>query len=407
VTLESEKTFQKRLDAALELAEGIEHRKEDLAEAAAADAGFPVKISLLEADLAIDYLRTLEEEGEGVRDSHPYGTVAAIFPYDAPVVMLGRLGGSALLTGNRLRFSFSSWTPRVARVLLEISRSVESFEAILGQNNRAFGQQCVSDEKVRVLFISGSSEVGEIYRRHYRAFDKLFFAGPGGMPAAIVYPDADPEQAGRFIARRAFINGGQYCTTLKKALIHSSLYDEVRETILESVQRLRVGNPLDVDTDIGPIRVERTRKILQHALVRCQGASLLTGGVDGEWVYPLVLEMEEIPDLELFGPFLTLKPFEDPEKTVQELISSRYGFLLAYLGTPSAAAISAFHDHFGMVYANPDFFFTPLRIPFGGKKASGWIIEKRHGRWLEKDGAFIYSRELCREAPCQDFASHP
>jgi succinate-semialdehyde dehydrogenase / glutarate-semialdehyde dehydrogenase len=393
--VESEKTFQKRLDASLELAEGIEHRKEDLAEAAAADAGFPVRISLLEADLAIDYLKTLEEEVEGVRDGHPYGTVAAIFPYDAPVVMLGRLGGSALLTGNRLRFSFSSWTPRVARVLSEISRSVESFEAILGQNNRAFGGQCVSDDTVRVLFISGSSEVGEIYRRHYRAFDKLFFAGPGGMPAAIVYPDADPEQASRFIARRAFINGGQYCTTLKKALIHSSLYEEVRKGILESVQRLKVGNPLEVDTDIGPIRVERTRKIIEHALAQCRGASLLTGGIDGEWVHPLVLEMEEIPDMELFGPFLALKSFEDPEEAVQELITSRYGFLLAYLGTPSAAAISAFHDHFGMVYANPDFLFTPLRIPFGGKKVSGWIIDNRHGRCLEKDGAFIYSRELC------------
>lgn len=404
--MEPERNFQKRLDAALELAEGIEQHKEDLAEAAAADAGFPIKISLLEAGLAIDYLRTLSEEIEWIRDGRPYGTVAAIFPYDAPVVMLGRLGGSALLTGNRLRFSFSSWTPRSARVLAEISRSVESFEPVLGQDNRAFGQQCISDREVRVLFISGSSEVGEIYRRDYRAFDKLFFAGPGGMPAAIVFPDADPDQASRFIARRSFINGGQYCTTLKKALIHSSLYDEVRKGILESVQRLKTGNPFDVDTDIGPIRVERTRRILQSALARCPEASLLTGGMDGEWVYPIVLEMEQIPDLELFGPFLALKPFEDPEGAVQELIRSRYGFLLAYLGTPSAEAISAFHDHFGMVYANPDFVFTPLRIPFGGKKASGWIIEKRRGRYLEKDGAFVYSRELCREARCHEVVSH-
>jgi acyl-CoA reductase-like NAD-dependent aldehyde dehydrogenase len=334
---------------------------------------------------------------EWVKNGHPYGVVAAIFPYDAPVVMLGRLGGSALLTGNDLRFSFSSWTPRAARVLSEVSRAVKSFEPILRQSNRDFGAQCVSDEKVRVLFISGSSEVGEIYRRHNRAFDKLFFAGPGGMPAAIVYSDADPELASRFIARRAFINGGQYCTTLKKALIHESLYEDVRDRILEWVHKLKVGDPFDADTDIGPIRVERTRKILQHALAQCEGATLLTGGIDGEWVYPLVLEMKAIPDLELFGPFLALKSFHDPEKTVQELTASRYGFLLAYFGTLSAEALSAFDDHFGMVYGNPDFFFTPLRIPFGGKKGSGWIIENLNGRRVEREGAFIYSKELCRE----------
>jgi acyl-CoA reductase-like NAD-dependent aldehyde dehydrogenase len=397
--------YQARLNAAAKVAEGIERRKEDLAEAAATDAGFPVRISLLEADLAIDYLRTLQDEVECVRNGHPYGLIAAIFPYDAPVVMLGRLGGAALLTGNRLRFSFSSWTPRTAQVLSEIARVVPSFEPRLGQNNRDFGQQCVSDEEVRVLFISGSSDIGEIYRRLRQSFDKLFFAGPGGMPAAIVYADADPEVASRFIARRAFINGGQYCTTLKKALIHESLYEDVRNRVLKRVHELKVGDPFDVDTDIGPIGVERTRKILQHALGQCQGASLLSGGMDGKWVYPLVLEMEQIPDLELFGPFLALKPFEDADKVLQEVTASRYGFLLAYFGTPPTGALAAFHDHFGMVYGNPDFFFTPLRIPFGGRKASGWIIENRNGQWLEREGAFIYSKELCRAGPCPEARS--
>jgi acyl-CoA reductase-like NAD-dependent aldehyde dehydrogenase len=395
--MESQVNYQARLDIAAKLAEGIERWKGDLAEAAAADAGFPVKITLLEADLAIDYLKTLGEEVEGVRNGHPYGLIAAIFPYDAPVVMLGRLGGSALLTGNRLRFSFSSLTPRTAKVLLEIARTIPSFEPRLGQSNREFGRQCVSDEAVRVLFISGSSDVGEVYRGSHQAFDKLFFAGPGGMPAAIVYSDADVETASRFIARRAFINGGQYCTTLKKTLIHKSLYEDVRDRILERVQKLKVGDPFDMDTDIGPIRVERTRKIIEHALTRCAGASLLTGGVDGEWVYPLVLEMKEIPDLELFGPFLALKPFENTDKALEELTASRYGFLVAYFGTPSAESVSAFHDHFGMVYGNPDFTFTPLRIPFGGKKRSGWIMENRNGRLVEREGAFIYSKELCRE----------
>jgi acyl-CoA reductase-like NAD-dependent aldehyde dehydrogenase len=256
----------------------------------------------------------------------------------------------------------------------------------------------VEDEDVRVLFISGASAVGEAYRSKYRSFDKLFFAGPGGMPAAVVYEDADIQAASRFIARRAFINGGQYCTTLKKALIHRDLYDGVRSQILEFVAKLKVGDPFDSETDIGPIRVERTRAILEGALENCSEARLLTGRIEGEMVFPLVLEMQtgEIPDLELFGPFLVLQPFQDEQVLVEKLVETRYGFLLAFFGSPSEASRQAFQDHFGMVHDNPDFQFTPLRLPFGGKKDSGWILEKKGDLWIERDGAFQYTRELVK-----------
>jgi acyl-CoA reductase-like NAD-dependent aldehyde dehydrogenase len=392
------KTLQGRLEQAARLADVVRRRRYDLAEASATDAGFPVRVTLLEAELAADYLETLHEERDWVEGGLPFGTVSAIFPYDAPVVMLGRLGGSALLTDNRLRFSFSSLTPRSAHILAEMSRSVTSFEAVQGRNNREFGMDCVADEGVRVLFISGSSAVGEVYRRHHRSFDKLFFAGPGGMPAAVVFADADIETAARFICRRAFINGGQYCTTLKKALIHRSLYDAVRTRILEGVAKLKVGDPLSSDTDIGPILAERTRKLLQQALSSCSDGVVLTGGFDGDWVYPLVVELEEIPDWELFGPFLALKPFDDSNRAVGEVIASRYGFVLAYFGTPPSGGADLFRQHFGMVHDNPDFVFTPLRIPFGGKKESGWILERHGSGWRERHSAFIYSRELIQSA---------
>lgn len=385
-----------RLEAAYELAERIDRRREDLAEAGAADAGFPVKITLLEAEIGVKHLRSMEEEVEWVADGSPYGTVAAIFPYDAPIVMMSRLGGSALLTGNRLRFSFSSWTPRSARLIADISKPFSGFEPVVGQDNREFGHRCVRDPAVRVLFISGASAVGAAYRGFREHFEKLFFAGPGGMPAALVFGDADPEAAARFIARRAFINGGQYCTTLKKALVHADLYPEVRSKILEYVESLKVGDPLDSGTDIGPIRVERTLKIVEHALEQCNGARILAGGIDRPFIHPLVLELEQIPDLELFGPFLALKPFEDAEAAVQEVTRTRYGFLLAYFGNPPEGSEKLFFENFGMVHANPDFVFTPLRLPFGGRKESGWILERRGADWVERDGAFLYSRELVK-----------
>ncbi len=392
------KELKDRLEEIGNLADALKRHKTEIQEAGAFDAGFPVKVTAIELELAVEHLQTMEEEIAWLVNGEPYGTVATIFPYDAPVVVLARLGGSALLTGNQLLFSLSSHTPRTAAILADIAEYIKGLHAAVGQDNRSFGRWCVEREDVRVFFISGASAVGEAYRAQYQSFDKLFFAGPGGMPAAIVFEDADTNASGRFIARRAFINGGQYCTTIKKAFIHKDLYKPVREQILDVVQSLKTGDPFDPETDIGPIRVERTRAILKNALKTCSSARLLCGAIEGEMVFPLVLETEteKIPDLELFGPFLLLKPFDDTDKAVQELIDTRYGFLLNYFGSPSDNAKTLFRSHFGMVHDNPDFTFTPLRLAFGGKKDSGWILERQGNQWLERDGAFLYSKELSR-----------
>jgi acyl-CoA reductase-like NAD-dependent aldehyde dehydrogenase len=393
------KDLKLRLEQTVRLADQLAARKSDLQEAAALDAGFPAKVTGMEVDLGVQYLRTIGEETPWIEKSEPYGTVAAIFPYDAPSVMLARLGGAALITGNRLLFSFSSQIPRSARVIADVCKAIPPLEPVLGMDNREFGNRCVHDERVRVLFMSGASGVGEAYRKKHEAFDKLFFAGPGGMPAAIVFEDADVDAAARFIGRRAFINGGQYCTTLKKALIHRKLYESIRQGVLERAKSLRVGDPFDPETDIGPTLVERTRLIVKSALEKCSGARLLWGNIEGEVIHPLVLEArgnQTIPDLELFGPFLLLKPFDDPHQALEELTGTRYGFLLAFFGSPPQGGRELFFEHFGMVHDNPEFFFTPLRLPFGGKKESGWILERRGNQWIARDGAFVYSKELVR-----------
>lgn len=388
--------FKTRLEEINRLADAIERRRSDLQETAALDAGFPVKITGIEVDLAVDYLRTMKAEIPWIENGKPYGTVATIFAYDAPVVVLARLGGSALLTGNRLRFNVSSQTPKTASILAEICEPFQTIDPMIDLDNREFGRSCVEDDDVRVLFISGASAVGKIYRKQHRSFDKLFFAGPGGMPAAIVFEDADVQAAGRFIARRAFVNGGQYCTTLKKVYIHRSVYEAVREKIMETVQNMKVGDPFDPDVDIGPVLVERTRKIVENALEKCRPANLISGSINGQVIHPLILETQNtlIPDLELFGPFLVLKPFEEPDEAASELVQTRYGFLLAFFGLPPEPIKTLFHANFGMVHDNPDFTFTPLRLPFGGKNESGWILERKGDEYIERDGAFLYSKEL-------------
>jgi betaine-aldehyde dehydrogenase len=271
------------------------------------------------------------------------------------------------------------------------------FTVVVGMDNREFGRACVDDPEVRVFFISGGGEVGAAYYSQALHFDKLFFAGPSGLPPVILFKDADLAQAARFVVGRAFINSGQYCTTLKRAYIHRETYDRVNRMILERLPEVRVGDPRDPKTVIGPIKVERTRKLLDRALAAFKDPHFLVPPRrDGQWQGPFLLETAEPPDTEMFGPFLALVPMEGDTVAVDQVLKSRYPFLVAWFGSPPPGAKDALTKKFGMTYDNPEFIFTPLRLPFGGKGDSGWIIENRNGKLMKRDGAFIYSAELVR-----------
>jgi acyl-CoA reductase-like NAD-dependent aldehyde dehydrogenase len=387
-----------RLKLCAQLGERLLERRRDLVAAEGEDIGSPCTIVGVEVDLAVEHLQTMAVEVPWVAGKSPYGTVAAIFPYDAPPIMLARVGGSALLGGNRFRFSCSSQTPRVAQVLKEVTAPFRELEAVIGVDNRRFGQDCVRDPLVRVLFISGGGEVGAAYAQEAQAFDKLFFAGPSGLPPLILFKDAPLKAATRFLVRRAFINGGQYCTTLKRAYIHRDLYEQARELILAQMPEIRVGDPRDPATWIGPLKVARTRAHLERTLTALKDPRFLVPPRrDGEWQGPFLVETPDPPDVELFGPFLALVRAESDAAAVETVLKSRYPFLVSFFGTPPPGAKEAIMKKFGMVYDNPDFLFTPLRLPFGGKGESGWILENRDGTITKRDGAFNYSAELVRE----------
>jgi len=388
----------RRLESLAALGEALARRRDDLMAAEGEDMGAPCLIAGQEVDLAVGHLKTLAEEAPYVEGKSPYGTVAAIFPYDAPPIMLARVGGAALLGGNRFRFSCSSQTPRMARLLQEVVAPFPGIEAVTGLDNREFGRRCVQDPEVRVLFISGGGAVGDIYAQEARHFDKLFFAGPSGLPPVIFFKDADVEKAVQFTVRRAFLNGGQYCTTLKRAYIHQDIFETVKQRVIEKMADIRVGDPRDPKAWIGPIKVARTRQLLDRALGALQEAHFLAPFQrEGEWQGPFLMETAAAPDVELFGPFLALVPAESGRAAVATVLRSRYPFLVTWFGSPPPGAKEAFTKKFGMVYDNPDFLFAPMRLPFGGKGESGWILENRDGQVSKRDGAFIYSAELVRE----------
>ncbi|HEY9073622.1 MAG TPA: aldehyde dehydrogenase family protein, partial [Desulfobaccales bacterium] len=373
--------IDRRLELLARLGEALAQRRDDLVTAQGEDIGAPCTIAAFEVDLAVEHLKTMATEVPYVQGKAPYGTVAAIFPYDAPPIMLARVGGAAILGGNRFRFSCSSQTPLVARILQEVVAPFAEIEAVTNIDNREFGQWCVQDPAVRVLFISGGAAVGAAYAQEAQHFDKLFFAGPSGLPPIILFEDADLAAAARFLVRRAFINGGQYCTTLKRAYLHRDIYEPVKRLILENMAEIRVGDPRDPATWIGPLRVARTRALLDRALAALKEPRFLASYQrNEEWQGPFLMETSEAPDVELFGPFLALISAESDAAAVATVLKSRYPFLVTWFGTAPPEAKEALVEKFGMVYDNPDFLFTPLRLPFGGKGESGWILENRDGR---------------------------
>ncbi|MGQ9688316.1 MAG: aldehyde dehydrogenase family protein [Desulfobaccales bacterium] len=369
-----------------------------LVAAAAADLGTPCTVAAIEVDLAAEHLRTMAEEAPFVQGKKPYGLVAAIFPYDAAPVVLARVVGAALLGGNRCRFICSSQTPRTAAVLREVVAPFAEIELVTGMATREFGRQAILNPEVRVLFISGGREVGAFYQAEAAHFDKVFFAGPSGLPPAVIFRDAPLERAAAFVVRRAFLNGGQYCTCIKRVYVPREVYPEVKKLILEHMADIKVGPPEDPTTWIGPIRVERTRLLLDRTLTALERPQFLWPYQrDDVWQGPFLVELADPPDVELFGPFLALVPVADDREAVARVQQSRYPFLVAWFGTPPAGTVEVLTATFGMVYDNPNFLFTPLRLPFGGKGASGWIIENRQGALIQRDGAFRYSAELVHD----------
>ncbi len=384
-----------RLELLASLGAALGAQERELVAAAGADIGTPCRVAAMEIRLAVAHLQTMQEEVSHVLGKKPYGTVAAIFPYDAAPVMLARVGGAAVLGGNTFRFSFSSQTPRTAALLADLVSPWSQLQPNLTLDNRAFGAACVADPRVQVLFISGGGEVGRLYAARAGNVAKLFFAGPSGMPAAILAADSPVEAAATFLLRRAFINGGQYCTTLKKAYIAAPIYTRVKEALLDLLPEIKVGDPQDPEVWIGPVKVQRTRQLLQTALARLEQPHYVAApDFSGEYIRPIICEVAAVPDLEMFGPFLALIKVKDVTEAVTRAVRTRYPFAVSLFGSAPLDHLDLLRQAFGMVYLNPDFTFTPLRLPFGGKKDSGWILEKKAGRLLRRDGAFLYSAEL-------------
>lgn len=387
------------------LADRIEERCDELARLESIDMGKPISQSrtgdVPGAAAFFRYFAGLADklEGEtlitppetfGYTVREPHGVVAAITPWNFPICMCGIKGGPALAAGNCVIFKPASPSPSTAleigRMALEVGFPPGVVQVITGPGGSA-GARLASHPKVGKVSFTGSTEVGrKILEASVNNLSKVTLE-LGGKTANIVLPSADMDMALAAAARTIFLNCGQICTAGSRLLIHESIKEEFVAKLVAIAKSLRVGDPLDPATKMGPIASEqqyqRVMEYIQSGIAA--GATVLTGCdrpahlPKGYYCNPSVFD-NVTPDMaiareEIFGPVLVVMPYRDEDEAIAIANSTDYG-LAAALWTKdlSKAHKIARRLEAGIIWINCTNVFGPW-MPYGGYKTSGLGFE--------------------------------
>ena len=381
------------------LADALEARLEDFAQAESRDAGKPLALARdVEIPRAVSNLRFFAaaalqfaseshqgEAGLNITLRQPLGVVGCISPWNLPLYLFTWKIAPALAAGNCVVAKPSEVTPLTAWMLGELSRDIGFprgvFNIVQGLGGDA-GRALVEHPAVKAVSFTGSTAVGRAIATHCAGALKKASLELGGKNATLVFADAPLTRLLDTVLRSAFQNSGQICLCGSRILVERRYYDEFRDALVARATALAVGDPLDPATRVGPmVSKAHFDKVMGYlALAREEGGRVLCGGeapdLGGGWfITPTVIEGLG-PDArcnreEIFGPVVTLQAFDSEDEALALANASDYG-LAASLWTSDlnrahrmAARIEA-----GIVWVNT-WLERDLRTPFGGMKQSG------------------------------------
>jgi acyl-CoA reductase-like NAD-dependent aldehyde dehydrogenase len=381
-----------------QIANGIQERKEEFARTLAQEAGKPIKTARIEVERSIFTFNIAAEEsvrgyGEylpldwlqstagrwGIVRRFPLGPVAGITPFNFPLNLVAHKVAPAIAAGCSMVLKPAPQTPLTSLLLAEVVQHAgwpDGGLSVLPLSNEDAGL-LVTDERIRLISFTGSAAVGWAIKN--KAGKKKVVLELGGNAGVIVHNDSDLAYAAERCVTGGFGYAGQACISVQRILVEHSVYGKFTDLLLAGVSKLKMGDPLDESSDLGPLIREtdaiRAADWVQEAVRG--GARLLCGGKrKGSMLEPTVLTGTK-PDMkvncqEIFAPVVTVEPYHDFAGALKELNSSPYG-LQAGLFTRDAKLIFQAYEELevGGLIAGDVPTFRVDHMPYGGIKDSG------------------------------------
>jgi aldehyde dehydrogenase (NAD+) len=326
------------------------------------------------------------------RTPRPLGVAAQIIPWNFPLLMLAWKIAPALACGNTVVLKPAETTPLTAMIFADVCRQAELPPGVVNlvTGDGSTGAHLVRHEGIDKLAFTGSTEVGKLIMRELAGRDVRMTLELGGKAANIVFDDAALDQAVEGIVNGIYFNQGHVCCAGSRLLVQESIYEPLLEKLKRRLSTLRVGDPLDKNTDVGAInskaQLEKIRELVASG--EDEGADIYQPACElperGYWFVPTlftnVAQSYRIAQEEIFGPVLSVLTFRTPEEAVEKANNTPYG-LSAGVWTEKGSRILWMVERLraGVVWANTYNRFDPTS-PFGGYRESGFGREGgRHG----------------------------
>jgi glyceraldehyde-3-phosphate dehydrogenase (NADP+) len=373
-------------------------QRDEVARTICVEAGKPIREAEVETDRGIFTIETAAEEAKriegevipldllpsskgrfGIVRRFPIGPIAGISPFNFPLNLALHKVAPALASGNPIVLKPPSRDPLtmllVARMLDEIGVPKGAVSVL--PMNREVGDLMVEDERFKLLSFTGSPDVGWDMKR--RAGMKRVVLELGGNAGVVIDDDADLDFAAQRVRVGAFAYAGQVCISVQRVFVHEAVYESFKERLIAETNKIKVGDPLDRTTDLGPMidekAAQRSQQWIEDAVH--DGARVLTGGAaEGRFLQPTIIENAPLNSFvcsrEAFAPLVTIFPVKSFGEAVEQVNNSVYGLQAGVFTNNLEKALYAFETiESGGVIMNDIPTYRIDHMPYGGVKASG------------------------------------
>ncbi len=404
-------SLEERSKILVRLSEGIENRMDEFVEAESRDNGKPMSLAA-HVDIpravsnfhffatAILHFASESHYMEGVGVNYttrkPIGVVGCISPWNLPLYLFSWKIAPALAAGNCVIAKPSEVTPYTAYLLGKVAQEAglpPGVLNILHGTGAQVGDAIVKHPKIKAISFTGGTKTGEYIARTAGPMFKKLSLELGGKNANIIFADCDFEDMLNTTIRSSFANQGQICLCGSRIFIERPLYEKFKQAFVEKVSRSKVSFPMDPAAKLGAVvSKSHMEKVLSYIeLAKEEGGAVLTGGhrvyleapyENGYYIAPTIIEglayTCRTNQEEIFGPVVTITPFDTEEEALMMANSTEYGLA----GTVWTSNLKRAHRvadnlHAGIVWVNA-WLVRDLRTPFGGVKSSG---VGREGGW--------------------------